>query len=183
MSATDQALDHARVAERMKDFAQRDFWAKEAVRFLFQEGPPLPPSTVQAWGAGFRFTCSVCKKGDQAPDVAGLMDIAEQHEGCGGAFKVWHCPTCSHVEFSSHAVCRTCGKDKPANAIQVETCNPRVVTDQRATYYVEDRSTTISCGSLLRAQRAARAMFPGQKLRIRMAFLPMIWGEQGRREI
>lgn len=181
MSAIDQALDHARVAERAKDFMQRDFWAKEAVRHLWEEGPALPPSIVQSHGAGFQFTCSICGQVGTAPDVAGLMDIAEQHWGCGGLFKIWHCRACEHVEFSANKICRFCGQDRPADAVEVEAQNPSVVTSRRATYHVEDRNVAITCGSLLRAQRAARAMFPGRPLRIRMSCSTLRWPERGRR--
>jgi hypothetical protein len=183
MSAIDQALDHARVAERMGDMRQRDFWAKEAVRFLYMEGPPLPPSTVEAKLAGFQFTCSQCITSEWAPDVAGLMDIADQHRGCGGPMRVWHCPTCDHVEFKDLQICRFCGSDRGADAEEVQAFRPGVVTDQRCTYVVEDRDTKITCGSLLRAQRAARAMYPGQQLRIRMACSCLRWKERGRRAL
>ena len=110
--------------------------------------------------------CERCHLVTQVDSVAQAADFRDQHYHCGETHcDVWRCPTCDRWEFAFLTQCKYCdqARDVP---VPTGTVTPQSVLDQYAMYDISvglKWRASVYCNSLLRAKRAARAMYRGCK--------------------
>ena len=161
MSNTSAALTNARYAGH-RSVARH--WLVEAMTHLRED---------LAWPAHIRVTyhrtepalvvcCERCSKAEQVSSVAAAADYRDAHWHCGETHcNVWRCTTCDHWAFEYEKRCRFCdasrGLDGPRGVMPVvHLLNQRFGYD---VYLAGEWRAYVRCNSLLRAKRAARAMY------------------------
>jgi len=117
--------------------------------------------------------CERCGQSVEVESVAAAADFRDRHWHCGGTHcEVWRCTTCDYWAFEFEERCRFCDAprdpDGPRAVVLIET-----MLNQYASYdvFLPGRKwrATILCNSLLRAKRAARAMYRWREAEVRFA--------------
>ena len=175
MSNTSAALSNARAMSVNKQRARR--WLERAAE-NFPHDIVLPGHIVLRvnpdLNPGLWIQCKRCDKGTGVQSVSQAADFRDHHYHCGMTHvDAWRCPTCDHWEFHFQYICRFCHpvRDEgiPTGLVPVTE-----VLDQYLEYDVFQIGrrwrASVKCNSLLRAKRAARAMYPNDAVEVRCAF-------------
>lgn len=174
MSNTSAALENRRIAMRNGHADKARHWALAACEHLPQD-ITLPEHIrvfvhveIQTW-----IDCRRCHKVRPVESVAEAADFRDRHYHCGEKrCEVWRCPTCDSWEFSFLDRCRFCDTER-TDACASGSIHVTKVLDQYALYDVylgKAWRASIRCNSLLRAKRAARAMYPREQAKVASVF-------------
>lgn len=164
MSNAAQAFDHAAFC-RGKDREQERFWVERALHEIRTE-LHLPEHMHTKGG----LTCGTCWESADVASVAHAADFRDRHYYCGETtIPSWVCPKCGKDCLGFLPSCGFCWEVRPEQARLFSGLDISTILWQRQNYEIlqdELVLATVSCGSLLRARRAARAMFPRQPITV-----------------
>ena len=174
MSNTSAALENARLFKSHAPAMRR--WLLLAVEHLPKD-IILPGHIIPSAGIllpnHLALQCLRCTKAIRVDSVAAAADFRDQHWHCGEVrCDAWRCPTCDNWEFEFQTICRFCHvmRDMPATA----NLEVAFILNQYVSYdiFLPGRRwrAQLTCNSLLRAKRAARAMYPRCVAEVRCDF-------------
>ena len=166
MSNTTQALDHCHVAARAGDADQARYWLDKALRYVRQDGRLPMKMAVQPDGCtGIRLLCQACHQEETVYSLAQAATFGDQHYYCGGVVPLWVCSSCRGTNQDRDKQCRYCEADRDGAIVTISSAvwipdirEYQIMFPHR---YVVG---SVSCNSMLRARRAARAMYPLQQM-------------------
>ena len=169
MSEASQAFEHARIHQRLGHEREAEQWYDQAAGYLREQYHWAQHLGVSAFPNGINLGCDRCKQTRMVTSVAGAMDFRDEHAHCGEKqCSAWTCSVCHSDVFAWQDTCPLCGGTM-ADPEGYKAVPPSAVLRHEQLYWVRVRAETVAtvwCRSLLRARRAARAMYPGEGARV-----------------
>lgn len=182
MSSTGQALKHARYyRDVVHDEVGSIYWLHRAV-YEMQHDVTTPGHIevrVNERLQQLTIHCGRCGTDWIVDAVSTAADFRDRHYYCRDSVPAWRCQQCDRWAFGFEDTCRFCQTLKRADAAEGSLTLPDVL-EQQATYELRVAGkveATVTCRSLLRATRAARAMFPRVMVRIVSDFVHVAVGQ------
>lgn len=177
MSNTSEAMMNARL---LAGYSGRPMkirhWLRQAAKHLQQD--IVIPSHIALHvrvGPLLVMECEKCGSAVTVDSVAAAADFRDWHYYCGqDTVPAWRCPTCAHWVFGFNQHCPFCTTDICGSGADSMMVDPVTVLDQYVLYDImlpgKVWRASIKCNSLLRARRAARAMYPREEAMVRCEF-------------